>query len=231
MDKNNKILLIHLPQDLLFMLLFYLQYNEIKEICLTSRKIYKIYNNEIFWKLYTQIKNIKKDNEKDTYKQTALLNYLGKYEPNKDGHYLYEIKWNLAFLPNNLQKYTGPSHESVLLTEKEYNKIVFRNTVKIKVRCLTGAVMIRCLTGGILESQNVPLEVPTELELKPNTPIGSTLKYTLEKVYRAMYNLSEKDKLVNGEKICGEDIYSLNATFECLHKTDDETYFLYFESS
>ncbi len=217
-----------LPRDILSSLLFLFSYKEIVKICSISKSMYRLYNNEIFWRQYAGSICIKKYRDSDTYKQTVILNYLGIFELNSNEELLSKLVWRLSDTPDNMNYMIGDSCGFRFLAKKKYSKIVFRDTVKI---------LIPFIVGGVIENKYEMIE----LELKPNTPVGSTLKYTLEEVYRKMYGLSDNDELVKAEhliarvgtnlaRISFNHIYLKDHAFEFFHKIDDNLYQVYYTS-
>jgi hypothetical protein len=115
-------------------------------------------------------KGLEKDRQEDTWKQTAMLNYFGRYYPDDDGSILREINWDITRPPTKLYKYVELVDNIVYLEDRDYLGIVFRDPVKITV-------------PSIDEDENIIIE----FKLIPDTPVGSTLKHTLDQVYRKMY--------------------------------------------
>ncbi len=100
------------------------------------------------------------------------------------------VIWKVTTPPNNLNYFLPNLVGFRFLKRKNYSEIVFRDTVKIRVIVLNDG------------------EYKTLMfELKPNTPVGSTLKYSLEQVYRKMYKLTDNDKLIDAKQIVISDIY------------------------
>ncbi len=143
--------------------------------------------------------------------QTAILRYLGKYELDK-GRVLSEIVWKIISPPYDLRKFVDAEDdidekyntEFKILTDKEYQKIVFRDPVKIFIPFL----------GADYYDEDIDDYPAKKFILKPDTPVGSTLKHTLEKVYRKMYGLNNKEKLKDAGDIFGEEFYYKSPYFE-----------------
>ncbi len=202
----------NLPRDALILVLLELPYAEIAKRCKLSKKVNSLCNDERFWRQYAENRNLQKDRESDTWKQTAIINYLGRYYPNKDGHILSEIQWTIETAPYDLYRFIDALDDEELddntgiihLDNKDYQKIVFRDPVKIVLPFFPG------------ESEDDSPDIV--LTLIPDTPVGSTLEHTLDQVYRKMYGLTKNEDLVNAKEILGEDFQTGHPYFEGFSK-------------
>ncbi len=182
----------NLPRDALMLVLFKLPYPEIAKKCKLSKKVNSLCNDEVFWKQYAENRGLNKDRESDTWKQTAILNYLGKYEPDYSGYgatLLGDLAWYIVDPPNNIYVIPKFVHNGQYiadpLEEKDYSKIVFRDPVKIAYTRYK--IDPNVTTAGY------------NFELKPDTEVGSTLEHTLNQLYLKMYGLKDTDEN-NAEK-------------------------------
>ncbi len=157
-----------------------------------------------------------RDRESDTWKQTAMLRYLGKFLPNDQGNMMTGVRFNILTPPNNNQFISISRNESNdpneeyyddfrQIIEKDYNKIVFRDPVIINVRHFA--------------ELSIPLR---GFELIPDTPVGSTLEHTLDQIYREMYGLSDDDELLPAIETVGYNPTS--ESFAGLFLTDNGSY-------
>ncbi len=202
----------NLPRDALILVLLELPYAEIAKKCKLSKKVNSLCNDERFWRQYAENKGLVKDRESDTWKQTAIINYLGRYYPNKDGYLLSEIQWTIDSAPYDLYRFIDALdnedlHDStgvIPLDARDYQKIVFRDPVKIVLPFFPG------------ESEDDSPDIV--LTLIPNTPVGSTLEHTFDQVYRKMYGLTKDEDLVDATDILGEDFQTGHPYFEGFSK-------------
>ncbi len=170
-----------LPNDVLSLILIYCSYPEIVKIFTICKKFSRI-NNEIFFKRYAEIRDIKKERVSDTYKQIVILYYLGKYE-RRQVKLLAEIQWIITEPPINLERMsTAESFIYVNLTQEEYNQIVFRDNVTISVPHIEDLEKITNHHQFVKMCDKKEIRY-IEFELQPNTPAGSTVKYVLHKIY------------------------------------------------
>ncbi len=122
---------------------------------------------------------------------------------------LTEIKWTISNPPYDLLKYEKKSATPQDLSDEDYQKIVFRDPTKIYVPRFTGSEE----------------EVVIDFMLMPNTPVGSTLKHTLDQIYRKMYTLSDKDDLHPASEIFNNyDYYIRKSYFLGLADNEDGSY-------
>ncbi len=124
---------------------------------------------------------------------------------------LTKIEWNISNPPYDLRKYNEKFATPHNLSDEDYRKIVFRDPTKIYVPRLTGS-----------EEEE---EVVIDFLLIPDTPVGSTLKHTLDQIYRKMYTLSDKDDLHPASEIFNDyDYYMAKPYFLGLADNEDGSY-------
>ncbi len=197
-----------LPSDILSIIFLYLPYIDIINNITLCRKINKLLQSEFFWQQYVESRAWIKDCITDTSKQTAMLQYFGKYEVNERGKIILEICWFMHRYPNNLRRYNG-----YVLSKKDYLKIVFRQPVKL---------IIPFLLEKTEDNQHQPKK---EFQLEPDTSVGSTLKHTLEEIYLKTYGLSIDNKFTLAYELnlkC--NIGDLSPEFNILEKRNENVY-------
>ncbi len=171
-----------LPNDVLDLILVSFSYQEIVKISTLCKKFTRISNDEIFFRKYAEIRGIKKYRDSDTYKQTVILNYLGKYEQHHV-KLLAEIYWIITEQPLNLKRLcTSETFKYVDLMREEYNRVVFRDTVNISVPHIEDLEKITN-HHQFMEMCDKKKIRYIEFELQPNTSAGSTVRYILFKIY------------------------------------------------
>ena len=242
LSQSTSFPLLNLPKDLQKESLLSLEYNEIVNLCKTNKESYKICNDERFWKLYAENRGLVKE-PNDTWKQTAILDYLGKY----DHDILNEINWDISTIPKNTPgqnrpdiekmrhskypftnlnppKYPGiaiitvdEEGEVVPLVSKDFKKIIFRNPVVIKAPDYS-----RIRSEDITDEGEYGEEYITFI-MYPNTPVGITLGYLLEEIYRHIFGFGADEPLSSIEQFSvNPNFYISHSAWEDLEPIDRE---------
>ncbi len=135
-------------------------------------------------RLYAEKRKFKKKRQSDTWKGIVVLCYLGSYKVDNKECLLSGAAWELIMGPRKLSITT--KNKTRRLTEKEYSKILFRDTVKI-------------IIPNFCDDKNSKYVKTTAITLEPNTPAGSTLKYAIEKLYITMLGIKSMEIYHNEE--------------------------------
>ncbi len=162
----------NLPNDIIKSLLLYFRYQDIFRLFLLSRKYHRL-DDESFWKLHATRKRLL-----ITYRELSLLDELGHFDAldpiiiHSEGKCC--IRWDISDIPTKDDALICYGVGKFYKLPKIYRKyIVFRRKIIL----------------NILYDRD-PYE-PNEygekqIILCTNTPVGSTLEYTLLQIYKAI---------------------------------------------
>lgn len=111
--------LLALPKDVQRETLLKLNYKDIAKMCSTNKELSNICQDDRFWQAFAERRELKKDLPTDTWKQTAILDYLGKEnysDPNKN-YILGKISWDISVMPKNT-----PNEDRLDIEKNRWNK-------------------------------------------------------------------------------------------------------------
>jgi hypothetical protein len=200
-----------LPLDLWREIFSYLDYYRITKIKQTCKYFNNILN-EKFYKYYC----LKYNYDYNTnFENSVILNYLGQNNfysnINKPGKILGRIQWMIKYLPININHHFPISERdenngTIFVLTKELNNIIFENDITIVGQCLienyetiSKADYVnfernnRSYTLYKLTSGECYTEV--EINIKPNTPAGISLKHLLKSIYRLIFDFKDDEEL------------------------------------
>lgn len=103
--------ILKLPKDIQKETLLKLNYKDIAQMCNANKELSKICSDESFWRNYAEKRNLQKDLPTDTWKQTAILDYLGKANYNDKDRILGNIEWDISVIPENTPGQNRPDIE------------------------------------------------------------------------------------------------------------------------
>jgi hypothetical protein len=170
-DLIDRILTVEtLPTDVKWETLLPMDYYDVVNVCKTSKQFKKICDDERFWRLYGERRNWHKDLPEDTWRQTAILNTLGKLKPSA----LAEIEWQLTDIP---------TAKGIGIPPKDLSKILFREPITIAI--------------PYFDEEKGWFEVNRSkvIQITPDTPVGSTLKHVLNSIYKGMWGSRPKENI------------------------------------
>jgi hypothetical protein len=193
-----------LPYDVQLLPLYKLNYEDIANICRSSKTLNRVCKDERFWKEYADKNNINKTNPQDTWKET--VKYYGKMTRFSGEYILQDINWHMYEDPKEkLEYFDKEKEEFIPLTKEEYNQIVFKKPVKVfipklvVVRNFRNSSRILQDYGKFKKGQEVAIEENWEprsdnvIEVKPNTTYGITVIHLLDSIYRGIWGLPKNE--------------------------------------
>lgn len=207
-----------LPYEIMIEPFYKLSVKEILHSCRTSQKIDEICNDEKFWKEYARRNNIKKTDEKDTWKNIVMSTEKIYAKGEDDKYILHRILWEVNQMPVIFE---NGKWKSLIewLSNEEANKVIFPTSPSSqglkppvtlyspKISIASGKFPAPVNTfkvkkgwtkqGGI--PTNALLYLPetmdsypplSEIKIIPDTPYGSTVGNVLNSIYRHIWKLN-----------------------------------------
>lgn len=246
--------LLSLPKDVQKEALLKLDYPEIIKICKTSKQLGEICNDERFWKLYCENRKLTKNLPTDTWKQTAILSYLGKDNYDDEDRFLGNLSWDISVIPKNTPGQDRPDIEinrknksppgvsptpnlpkelqGIAVAEIWWDSLIPLTAKDFRKIVFRGPVEIEVPDYSIIRRESIESESDLKMPeskvftLHPDTPVGSTLGHVLEEIYRHIYGLRDNEKLMSiAELSIYPDFYISHSYWEGMTLDPSNTYY------